>query len=216
MEPIARETVRSSTSTDQTDCDGALSSLYSFYRRFVALTNRLSKAEEVASLMELDLYNLLKNVGGRIDENISDNLAPPSRNQSSSARRCSEWLEAAVSALEIRFRADGLAEIQVDEGKKFTLPFTLAALLSILSLDVGTSNDDLVGWKSLDAVADLLSKQTGKQITRHGVSQNLYRLRKELFSRARTNPLLVQTNRQQGMRFALKRKTEPVIESDGR
>jgi hypothetical protein len=125
--------------------------------------------------------------------------------------------ELAVSgalALEIKLRADGAAEVRIDGGKRFTLPPLLADMLRILALDNGPSNDDLVGWKTLDEVAILLAKNTGGQVKKHAVTQNVYRLRKAMFAQGGANPYLIQTSRRHGVRFARRRRPIAVITSD--
>jgi hypothetical protein len=122
--------------------------------------------------------------------------------------------EAGAHSLEIKPRADGRAEVRIDGGKRFTLPPLLADVLRILAIDNGPTDDDLVGWKTPDEVAILLTKNSGKQFKKHAVTQNVYRLRKALFAQGGANPFLVQTNRQRGVRFARRRQPVTAITCD--
>jgi hypothetical protein len=108
-----------------------------------------------------------------------------------------------------------MADIRIDGGKQFSLPPTLADLLTALSIDNGLSDDEFVGWKTLGEVAEYLARRSGRPVTKRAITQNVYRLRKELFDRGGVNPYLVQTNRRRGVRFAFRRKPSPVIRADG-
>src|SRR2546422_507907 len=68
--------------------------------------------------------------------------------------------------------------------------------------------------KSMKEIGEFLTKQTGKPVTKRAITQNVYRLRKELFERGGVNPYLIQTNRRRGLRFALRRKAGPLIGTD--
>lgn len=121
---------------------------------------------------------------------------------------------AGAHSLEISLRADGVAEVRIDGGKRFSLPPLLADMLRILAIDNGPSTDELVGWKTLDEVAILLAKNTGGQVKKHAVTQNIYRLRKAMFAQGGANPYLIQTNRQRGVRFARRRRPAMAITCD--
>lgn len=104
----------------------------------------------------------------------------------------------------------------MDGGKQFTLPPILADLMTALSIDNGLNDDGFVGWKPIKEIADYLTKKMGKPVSKRAITQNVYRLRKELFDRGGVNPYLVQTNRRRGIRFALRRKPGPVSAEDPR
>ena len=185
-------------------------------RRHGALLSRISRAEELADVIACDLEQLQSHFA--VDALISDGdgSSPAGRCNLRALETLRQIAEAGTSSLELNHRADGSAEVRIAAGKQFTLPPTLAHLLSILSDDSGRSDEGLVGWKTLDEVAILLQKREGRPFTRHGVTQQVYRLRKELFQRGGVNPFLVQTNRRLGVRFAVRRKQTPVIEIDPR
>jgi hypothetical protein len=105
-------------------------------------------------------------------------------------------------------RFDGSADVRVDGGQLFTLPPALADLLAILAADRDSDHTGIVGWKPLETIARLIEKKTGRLITKHAVTQQIHRLRQELYERGRVNPWLVQTNRRLGARFALRSRQE--------
>lgn len=189
-------------------------------RRHKNLVNRISKAELNASFIEYELFQLLKMMEEWVDEGAegvagdgatSSSLEPPA-NQT---RQLRYLAESGTLSLEIKGRPDGMADIRIDGGKQFTLPPTLADLMTALSIDNGLSGDAFVGWKTVPEIAEYLAKRSGKAVTKRAITQNVYRLRKELFDRGGVNPYLVQTNRRRGVRFAVRRKASPVIKSDG-
>jgi len=189
-------------------------------RRHKNLVNRISKAELNASFIEYELFQLLKMMEGCVDEGAEDITGDGAGTSNLEAQvkptRPLRYLaESGTLSLEIKARADGMADIRIDGGKQFTLPPTLADLMTALSIDNGLSDDAFVGWKTLGEIAEYLATRSGKPVTKRAITQGVYRLRKELFDRGGVNPYLVQTNRRRGVRFALRRKTGPVIKSDG-
>jgi hypothetical protein len=179
-------------------------------RRYKNLVTRIGKAEMNASFIEYELFQLIKSLEEFLEQDdessIENNLTQPN------ATKPLRYLaETGASSLVITSRPDGNAEIRIDGGKRFTLPPTLADLLSALAIDNGAGDDVIVGWKTLKEIGEYLAKQTGSPVSKRAITQNVYRLRKELFDRGGVNPYLVQTNRRRGLRFALRRKTGPVI-----
>ena len=180
-------------------------------RRHRALLSRLSNAELLADTIALDLSRLEKCLE-------TGELAPPpgeempARQKECGQRRAHLRLlaDSGATTLEIKPRADGLSEVRIDAGKSFSLPPLLADLLAVLSVNGAASDDGLVGWKTIDEVAILLGKRSSRRLSRHAVTQSIYRLRKELFSRGEVNPYLVQTNRRRGLRFALKQRNRSI------
>lgn len=188
-------------------------------RRYKSLVNRISKAEMNATFIEYELFQLLKMMEEHFehgDEHYTEAVvAGASMDAPVKARKPLRYLaETGASSLEIRARPDGMSDIRIDGGKQFTLPPTLADLMTALSIDNGAGDGGFVGWKTLKEIADYLAGQSGKPVSKRAVTQNVYRLRKELFDRGGVNPYLVQTNRRRGFRFALRCKTGPVIASD--
>jgi hypothetical protein len=178
----------------------------SIARRYRMLVDRLSRAELLADAIAFDIAQL--------EEQLATNgpVGPDSAGARVAVAQIRESLRRTVKAgalsLEISWRADGQAEVVIDSGKRFELPALLAELLQILAMPGGASDDEMSGWKTLDEVAILLGKRTPRKFSRHAVSQNIYRLRKELFTRGGVNPYLVQTNPRLGARFALRRQKD--------
>ncbi len=171
-----------------------------FARRHRLLLARISRAEELADGLACDLAVLEQTMrlgrpgtveAGRGRVRLRD-LAKGSAN-------------VRAGSVSVRRRADGWGVIQVDQGVEFTLPPILTDLFVVLSAESGQSDDDLVAWKPLEDVARRLGKKAGRPFSRHSVTQHVHRLRRELFVRGGTSPLLVQTNRRLGVRLAVQR-----------
>ena len=184
-------------------------------RRHKNLVTRISKAELNASFIEYELFQLLRMFEECMDgggEGFAGGdgalLSPEPQARPNVPLRY--LAESGSSLLEIKARPDGMADVRIDGGKQFRLPPTLADLMNALSVDNGVSDDDFVGWKTLGEVAEYLAGRSGRPVTKRAITQNVYRLRKELFDRGGVNPYLVQTNRRRGVRFALRRKA-PVV-----
>jgi hypothetical protein len=183
-------------------------------RRYKNLVSKISRAEMNATFIEYEMFQLLKLMedalhqsagefdGGAVESSAQD--APAKINKS-----LRYLADAGAAMLEIKTRPDGMADVRIDGGKSFTLPPTLADLITALSIDNGQCEDAFVGWKTFREVADYLSRQSNKPVTKRAITQNIYRLRRELFDRGGVNPYLIQTNRRRGIRFALRRKTIP-------
>ena len=189
-------------------------------RRHKNLVTRISKAELNASFIEYELFQLLKMFEECLDDGADgfegDGAAASSPDTSLKPSRPLRYLaESGTSSLEIKSRPDGMADIRIDGGKKFTLPPTLADLMTALSIDNGLSEDAFVGWKTVGEIAEYLAKRSGRPATKRAITQNVYRLRRELFDRGGVNPYLVQTNRRRGLRFAIRRKASPVSKTEG-
>jgi hypothetical protein len=180
--------------------------------RYRTLVTRLSRIEEAASTLELELVQLQ-------DALVAvPRAAVPSTPGTSATRAVTlgsdvlrRAAEAGVASVTLERRSDGSADARIDAGAPFRLAPGLADLLSVLVTDTEDSVDALVGWKRLDEVAMLLAQKGGRSMTRHGVTQKVHRLRHELLQRGGVNPFLVQTNRRRGVRFALRRR--PAEES---
>lgn len=177
-------------------------------RRYKNIVNKISKAEMNASFIEYEMFQLVKMMEEWTDE-TDDNRDTPEfdAQKRDGVKRPLRYLaESGASTLEIKALPDGSAMVRIDGGKEFTLPPTLVDLMSALSIDNGQRDDAFVGWKSVKEVAEFLTKRSGKPATKRAITQNLYRLRRELFERGGVNPYLVQTNRRRGLRFALRRR----------
>lgn len=182
-------------------------------RRYKGLVNKISKAEMNATFIEYEMFQLLKMLEQLSDEGTEDfaeGVADSRGGERAKAKKPLFYLaESGVSSLEIKPRPDGMADIRIDGGKRFTLSPTLADLMTALSIDNGLSDDSLVGWKPVKEIAEYLSTQSGRPVSKRAITQSVYRLRKELFDRGGVNPYLVQTNRRRGIRLALRRKPVP-------
>jgi DNA-binding winged helix-turn-helix (wHTH) protein len=192
-----------------------ISLLHALQRRHKLLLGRISRAEELAGAIELDIEQLL----GQVE---AGTLAPADVNGAVNGTRKSQEVKHALRqtapgafSVELHSRADGSVVVCIDDGKEFTLPATLADLLAILCEDSARSPDEFIGWKSIDDVVNLLKEKTGRRPTKRAVTQSVYRLRQELL-KVGVNPYLVQTNRRSGLRFALRRKSELVDKKDDR
>ena|ERR1035438_3017017 len=100
--------------------------------------------------------------------------------------------------------SNGSAIFKIDGGTSLPLSRALAELLQVLYADSGTSEDSLVGWKSIGDLKLALAKRLGGAFTTHAIKQLVFRLRNELESHGE-NRLLVQNHRKLGYRFALRR-----------
>lgn len=111
--------------------------------------------------------------------------------------------------------SDGVRrEVQIDD-QTVRLPDKLAVLLEILAADEGEAPDQFVGWKSADAVWEMLAKRfpprqessrTPAQ-QRHTVDNLVSRLRDELSAQG-FHRAFIQRNRQRGaIRFAALRRS---------
>jgi hypothetical protein len=186
------------------DGGGLVRELRDLVRRQRLLLERLSRAEELADGLAQDLSQLESLIAGR-GAAPARAAAAPRADGGDTRRSLRRTAESGVGKVEIRARADGTAEVRVDGGPSFALAPVLGDLLAVLSLDGGRAPDGLVAWKTLDEVAILLGKKTGRPVRRHTATQHIYRLRRELFARGGVNPFLVQTHRRLGARFALRR-----------
>lgn len=192
-----------------------LSLIRTVQRRHKLLLGRISKAEELADTIELDIEQLLGHVEAGTLAPAGVDCVVSGPRKSPQVKRALRQTAPGAFSVEFNPRTDGSAVVRIDDGKEFTLPPTLADLLAILCEDTGRSTDDLIGWKSIHEVVNWLQKKTGRRFTKRAVIQSVYRLRKELF-KASVNPYMVQTNRRYGLRFALRRKSELVDKKDDR
>lgn len=201
-------------SRDSMQTSDLLEQIRELARRHRTLLSRLGSAELLADTIALDLSRIEKCLEtGELEPALEDGKRAGQKGAVQSREQLRIMADSGATTLEIKLRSDGLSDVRIDAGKKFSLPPALADLLSILSLNGGTSDDRLVGWKTIDEVAILLGKRSNRRFTRHAVTQSIYRLRRELFKRGGANPYLIQTNRRRGVRFALKQKGRSV-ESD--
>jgi len=171
------------------------------------LLSRLSNAELLADAIGFKLARLEKCLENGDLSLSCDHRATPQKDRGQRREDLRLMAETGATTLEIRPRSDGQSDVRIDAGKSFTLPPLLADLLAVLATHGVPADDRLIGWKTIDEVAILLGKKSGKVFTKHAITQGLYRLRKEIFNRGGANPYLIQTNRRRGVRFLLKQKS---------
>lgn len=99
----------------------------------------------------------------------------------------------------------GRATVTFAEGKQVSLPPALAVLTAILVSGEGGSPDELVAWKSLEGIGQLLEERLRRTYNRHAVLQLLSRLR-AVFRDAGFDPRLIESAAPLGARLRLKRR----------
>jgi hypothetical protein len=99
----------------------------------------------------------------------------------------------------------GGGAVTFDNAKRVTLPPALAELIAILISSADESPDELVAWKSLDRVGELMQKRLGRAFSAHAISQLVWRLRGKL-AEAGLDPRLVESSTASGVRLRLKRR----------
>ena len=144
--------------------------------------------------LELDLVELL---GGRFAGPVGPLPPGPGR---------------VAHNLEIEARHDGFAVVSIDGGRKFVLAPQLAEVFRFIATGEKerSDKDPLVGWRSRDEVLDLLMESAGRRFPRRYVNNLAHRLRQAL-RKAGYDWNLIQTHRQKGVRFALKRGAKLML-----
>jgi hypothetical protein len=112
--------------------------------------------------------------------------------------------DAGASSLQVMRHADGTGEVSVNGRRPFALPPKLATLLAVLVVPGDEADDDLLGWHTKSMVAAALNKKTGGALSPGAVPKLVYKLRRA-FRDAGENWLLIQTNRERGVRLAVRR-----------
>jgi hypothetical protein len=118
--------------------------------------------------------------------------------------------QAGVANVTIEPLSGGHAKVTIDGGAEVRLSPALTNLMQVLIVDSGDSADGLIGFKSPSEVARLLGKKSSKHVKQQTVRETVRRLR-ETLSSANYNPYLVQSDRQWGYRFALRRSEDGLI-----
>ena len=189
-------------------------------KRHRELSGRINSIDDAA--INIDLA--LRRIQERLKDLIHRDLLPFNKMGISTVPRTNGKLpshvvealrwsaESGIAYLGIKRFANGRVEFEI-EGTKLTLSPRLAKLLTALAEDIGSSGDDLVGWKSIEELAQrvpgpkrgaLATDAEKRKKQRHVILQNIYLLRKS-FSIEGMNPFLIQRNPQLGYRFALRR-----------
>ncbi len=171
----------------------------------------LSMLQIIATMIDEAVENLARErAGNELSPHPASEKPKVDEVKQELKRRAAARLPEAIAySLEIRQRDDGVAEVRINQGRKFVLSKTLAKLLAILASDRG--EDGLVEWKTIDDIARRLGAQLKRSFTPHAVSVNVCRLRDEL-TEGGVNRWLIQTDRTEGYRFALRREPSEVLD----
>lgn len=120
-----------------------------------------------------------------------------------------------VSAVRIELLGDRSASVVIGRGVQFPLTETLWVMLEALCRNDGPREGDFVRFKSWKEIGDAMEKRLRRHFTKHAIHQTLCRLRAVLCGNfdasGGANPFLVQTRKDAGARFLLKRDGELVI-----
>lgn len=126
----------------------------------------------------------------------------------------------AVLGIDFDRHPNGSADISLDGHTPFHLPRKLATLLAIIAEPTPCPADDgLVGWRSYDDVAAVLTKRTGRLQTAKSLTKHISKL-KDMLRKAGENGHLIETDHQGNVRFrrriakATAPKKPPVADSD--
>jgi hypothetical protein len=128
---------------------------------------------------------------------------PPFRPYPLRAPRAADSILRRQAVLDIEFdrHPDGSADVSLDGHKPVHLPRKLATLLAIIAEPTMYPADDgLVGWRSYDDVAAVLTKRTGRVQTAATLIKHISKL-KNVLRKAGENVHLVETDHQGGVRF---------------
>jgi hypothetical protein len=191
--------------------------LTSLRRRVVFVARLLSKEEERLDQLDCEYAEVLKFLA----ESPAQNPPPHAQRHRADCRPDEQkrilLAQATQGAIAVRLETqpDGSVSAQIDGRGLVPLTPLLVHLLVILIADNDSSKDHLVGWKSVAEISGSMAKRTGKQFTKHTISQLICRL-KERLRKYRENKFLIQHNLQFGYRFALRRSVAPVTERDHR
>jgi len=120
-----------------------------------------------------------------------------------------------ASSVKLIQQDDNHALVEIDERPGVLLPPFVAALLAVLIADRGTKADQFVGWKSLDTIRLELKESTGSTPSNAAIKELILRLRNLLEAHGE-NRFLVQSKRNFGYRFALRRTQGGMTTNDHR
>jgi hypothetical protein len=108
-----------------------------------------------------------------------------------------------------RTQADGSVHVRIEAGPKFRLPPLLGAFFLHLASGEGTSDDELVPWKTREGIRLWLEAKRGEPTRQALVNHHVHLLRKAL-KNVSIDHRLVQSHKIKGVRLALKR-TSPQM-----
>jgi hypothetical protein len=171
-------------------------------RQLRVLHERLSHMEELTYTIFSDLEKIVEEVGEYHIPTPGTGAPTRPAPARASLRRMGE---SGAVTIEIIRHADLSAAVRVDSHEPFPLSPMLADLLEALCHEGGRITDEKAGWKTREEVLLHLSKRAGREITKHALTNAIYRLRRELESGGGVNPFLLQTTRTGWLRFAVLR-----------
>ncbi len=116
-----------------------------------------------------------------------------------------------VDSLQIEVRAGGSSRVRIVGNRAFTLSRKPAMLLRILAADGAPADTVEVGWKLKRDVVIEMEKRLGGGFNRRAINTQVWRLR-DAFRKHGIHPWLLQANRKQGLRFAVRRGGLTVTE----
>lgn len=179
--------------------------LRSSRRSISRLVRRLSEADELADRIECNMAALLDEAteAGLFGKAVRGLGARPTPKRT---EKLPVQLGPKPTAIRVDHtpQARGWMKVSIDGAASFLLEPRLARFVKFLLVDNGDSRDGLIGWWPVDEIAKLLGCKGHRKAGRHTVSQWIYLLKKCMAS-AGHDKRLIQTDRQRGVRFALKR-----------
>lgn len=182
--------------------------------RLARLAARIAADEELADGVRCDFKECLDELGS-IQELPPVGGKRPPRRKPPRPRLLRHTPEPRGETLKLIPLSSGGSTLRIDGGKDVALTPRLTRLVNLLRADSGRSDDDLLGWWPLEHVAAILGKKTARTVRCETVRHWIYKLR-NAFEKADYDARLVQTNRQLGVRLALKRKDPTVVVEDDR
>jgi hypothetical protein len=188
-------------------------------KRYRELAGRISSLEGSASNLGLALSGMQERIKAFIQSELEDSneggmisvIRRPNRIPAHLLNVLARAAESGVVSINAKRYANGKGEFEID-GRKLTLSPRLADMLIALSKDFGPRSDDLVGWKTLEELAQLVlppkhgsppKDSTDQKKIQHRMRQSIHLLGKAFHS-AGINPFLIQSNPGLGYRFALR------------
>ena len=170
-------------------------------KRAGALADRVNEILDDAAC---DLDDLRGMVGRAVAAPLAGPVSAPGQTGlGRRRRRRQQGPSPGVGSAALVAQPDGSAVAKID-GTDIPLPPFVAALLEILMADSDVAADKFVGWKSPATIQFGLNQRTKREHSKAAVKELVLRLR-DLLQRHGLDRFLVESNRQLGYRFALRR-----------
>jgi hypothetical protein len=187
------------TRADAVDLVALLKILRALQRELERVAGRLADEGEAADALARLFADLVARLSG-----VAGVTVPPRAARSPEEQGLMDAeAETGVVSLRIARRVDGSGDVSVNGRPPFRLPPKLTLLLAILVAPGPCAADGLLAWRSRAEVANALNKRTGGTASAASVPRLVYKLR-EAFRDAGENWLLIQRNRERGVRVALR------------